>query len=41
MTRRTRDRTLAGLLAIAAMLVAAALVAGARTPDDAPLGFSF
>jgi len=41
MTRRTRDRTLGGLLAIAAMLVAAALVAGARTPDDAPLGFSF
>ena len=35
------DRTLAGLLAIAAILVAAALGAGARTPDDTPLGFSF
>ncbi len=40
MTRRMRDRTLAGLFAIAAILVAA-LGAGARTPDDAPLGFSF
>ena len=41
MTRRMRDRTLAGLFAVAAILVAAALGAGARTPDDAPLGFSF
>jgi enediyne biosynthesis protein E4 len=40
MTRRMRDRTFAGLFAIAAILVAA-LGAGARTPDDAPLGFSF
>ena len=41
MTRRMRDRTFAGLLAIAAILVAAASGAGALTPDDAPLGFSF
>ena len=41
MTRRMSDRTFAGLLAIAAILVAAASGAGARTPDDAPLAFSF
>ena len=41
MTRRMKDRTLAGLFAVAAILVAAAFGAGARTPDDAPLGFSF
>jgi enediyne biosynthesis protein E4 len=41
MTRRMTHRTLAGLLAIAAILVVAAWGAGARTPDDSPLGFSF
>src|SRR6478752_5048519 len=41
MTRRVRDRTLAGLFPIAAILVAVASGAGARMPDDAPLGFSF
>ncbi len=40
MTRRMKDRTLAGPLAMAAILVAAAW-AGARTPDDTALGFSF
>ena len=41
MTRRMMQRTLAGLLAIAAILVGAALGAGALTPDDTALGFSF
>src|SRR6266542_1685358 len=41
MTRRMMQRTVAGLLAIAAILVGAALGAGALTPDDTPLGFSF
>jgi hypothetical protein len=41
MTRRVTPQTLAGLMAIAAILVTAALGAGARTPDDTPLGFSF
>jgi hypothetical protein len=41
MTRRMMPRTVAGLLPIAAILVTAALAAGARTPNDTPLGFSF
>jgi len=41
MTRRMRDRTFAGLLPVAAILVVVASGAGARMPDDAPLGFSF
>jgi hypothetical protein len=41
MTRGMAPRTFAGLMALAAILVSAALGVGARTPDDTPLGFSF